>query len=280
MARAVGRRARRPKIAEVTRVRRGRGSTSRAARGHPHAGPLARPRRLPLRRARRADRRRRPVHVEPARPAARARRSCRGAFASSRRLRRPIRWRGSRAIEAGAGAAGPRRSVDRRRLGAALRGRARPVRADACAGERQLLALGRRDRALREVGWRRKPPYRWVIRQGRLAPAAESTRPPYPAAVRRRNRAAQGPAIRVIQVLRSPNRVRIVAAPTVWSPPLPRTSTVAARPDGVRARDRAGPAGRRAARRRACARASRCVNRAVQVWYGDRSSCGSSTERR
>jgi len=38
----------------------------------------------------------------------------------------------------------------------------------------------------------------------------------------------------VIHVLRSPSSVRTVAAETVWSPALPRTVTVAARPDPVR----------------------------------------------
>ena len=55
----------------------------------------------------------------------------------------------------GRGAPGPRRSVDRWRLGVWLRGLARLVRPDACAGERQVIALGRRDRPLREGRWRK-----------------------------------------------------------------------------------------------------------------------------
>ena len=85
--------------------------------------------------------------------------------------------------------------------------------------------------------------------------------------------------VEVIQLLRSSSSVRIVPAETVWLPPLPRTSTVAARPDGVvLATARLFRSPSRTVR--SLRFASRSVNRAVHVWYGDRSSCGSSTDRR
>jgi hypothetical protein len=81
------------------------------------------------------------------------------------------------------------------------------------------------------------------------------------------------------QVDRSPNAVRTEAAETVWSPRLPRTSTVAARLEGDREAT-SSPRRRPRTSEPSLRCASRRVKRAVQVCTGDRSSCGSSTERR
>src|SRR3954469_10871854 len=80
-----------------------------------------------------------------------------------------------------------------------------------------------------------------------------------------------GPVVLAIHVLRSSSSVRIVAAETVWLPPLPRTVTVAARPDGVRVATFSPfsvPSVTGFSRRPAWA----AVKRAVQSWYGERLS--------
>src|ERR1051325_8599770 len=79
--------------------------------------------------------------------------------------------------------------------------------------------------------------------------------------------AGQGPANRVIHVLRSPSSVRTVAADTVWSPPLPRTVTVAARPDPVRDATRS-PCSVPSVTGLSLLRAWAAVKRAAQGWEG------------
>jgi hypothetical protein len=69
----------------------------------------------------------------------------------------------------------------------------------------------------------------------------------------------------VIQVLRRPSSIRIVAAGTLRVPSLPRTSTVAARPEGVRAVT-ARPSSSPSRTDRSLRFASRSVNVAVHVW--------------
>ena len=83
----------------------------------------------------------------------------------------------------------------------------------------------------------------------------------------------------MIHVLRSPKAVRTEAAETTRSPPLPRSNTEAARPDGVRD-STSSPRNRPAVMPRNRRRASRSLKRAVQVCTGDKSSYGSSTDRR